>query len=97
MKTRLPESCIRKEVETSIIPSKSCENMSAEKEYVMIYIGPFDYIREKCSACPKSERCMLSFDQRVVSRPRMAAWHLIEIGSLLDELECKIPAGFYKK
>ncbi len=34
-------------------------------EDVEYYTGPFEYIKQKCSECPKAERCMLSVEHRL--------------------------------
>ena len=32
---------------------------------IVSYVWPFEYIRDKCSECSKTERCMISVTQRL--------------------------------
>jgi len=73
---------------------------NGKKEDIVSYVGPFEYIREKCSECSKAERCMLSVAQRLrcLGPVRNSCETSHEgIGHLLDKLEYRIPVGFHKK
>ncbi len=67
---------------------------------IVSYVGPFEYIREKCSECSKADGCMISVAQRLRClgpvRNSCVASHE-DIGHLLYKLEYRIPAGFHNK